>query len=279
MQNSKQINVSNLSSVANIIDPSNTPLVKPETVSGGTKGNKGNTATDNASALNAWAAKALEKNSESLAAKAVMKAAYNTAVADYYKTLEEAEEALKGGVDAGDKVEDAKQSVARALADAVLSNVFDRSEARNQLGVSFGFEVSDKTGKVTSKPVEPGNTIAKRVSSVTIAAEYAMTGQLPDRGGESLPLVGQEELQELLSDYFDGVISVRAASERIEKAIRDARVSVPLEMDADKVLRLAGKIETASNAIASNPELQEAYTALFQIVASIPFPVEDAKAA
>jgi hypothetical protein len=261
------------------IEASNTPLVAPKDVKGGKAGNKGDTANEKAAALNAWAVKALEKNSESLAVKAVMKAACQTAVADYYKAVEETSSDAAKGLEVAEVVEEAKSNVARAFADAILANVFDRSEARSQLGTAFGFEVSDKTGKPTSKPVEPGNTIAKRISSVTIAAEYAMSGQLPDRGGESLPIVGQEKVQELLEDYFSGDISVRAASERIEKAIRDERVSTPLEMDADKIIRLAGKIQTASEKIAGNSELREAYTALFQIVASIPFPLEMEEAA
>lgn len=265
-------NVTNTSTLA-FIDPSNSPLVAPADAKGGTKGSKGKTADERSLALNAWAVKALEANSESLAVKAVMKAKCQTAVAGYYKVLEETSKDAEKGLEVAEVIEEAKQGVARAFADAILANVFDRSEARSQLGAAFGYEVSDKTGKPTSKPVEPGNTIAKRISSVTIAAEYAMTGVLPDRGGESLPIVGQEKVQELLEDYFSGDISVRAASERIEKAIRDERVSTPLEMDADKIIRLAGKIQTASEAIAGNSELREAYTALFQIVASIPFPV------
>lgn len=279
MLKSDTVNPNSPVSLLNVVDSTNSPLVKPENAKGGTKANKGSTATENAVHLNAWAAKALEANSESLAAKAIVKAQCAEAVAEYYKAVEDTSQDTKSGLDAAEVVEDAKQNVARAFASAILANVFDRSEARNQLGTSFGFEVSPKTGKPTSKPVEPGNTIAKRVSSVTIAAEYAMTGQLPDRGGESLPLVGQNEVADLLSDYFDGSITVRAASERIEKAIRDARVSIPLEMDAEKVIRLAGKIETAANTIANDPELRAAYVALFQIVASIPFPEQMDEAA
>ncbi len=276
---SQSVNVSTLAHV----EPSQQPLVAPASVKGGKSGNQAEnaqqTATDKANALNAWAAKALEQNSESLAAKAVMKAECSAAIAAYYEAVKETEKKALDGAEAVEVVEAAKQGVARAYADAILANVFDRTEVRSQLGQAFGFEASKTTGKPTSKPVEPGNTIAKRVSSVTIAAEYAMTGQLPDRGGESLPLVGQDKVRDELEAYFAGEITVRAASERIEAAIRNAKVSVPLEMDADKVLRLAGKIQTASEKIAGNSDLAEAYKALFQIIASIPFPVEMEEAA
>lgn len=275
MQKSNQAKINtnaNTNSNVTLVDTANSPLVKPTEVHGANTASEGRTTQD-------WAARALEANSESLAAKAVVKSRCAAAVSNYFEAVEATTNDTTLGHQAEAVVEEAKQDVARAYCDAILQNVYSRSDMRAQLGADFGFEMSPKTLKPTSKPLEPGNTIAKRVASVSIAAEYAISGELPDRGGDSLPLVGQYELEELLSDYFSGEITVRAASERIEKAIRDARVSTPLEMDADKIIRLAGKIETASTAIAKNLSLREAYTALFQVIASIPFPADTAKAA
>lgn len=219
-----------------------------------------------------YVAKASERAIE--AAKAAnSQSAIKAAVADY-KALEASLEADKAkGEAVTAKLETAAAVVSRALADAVMVGTINRKGARQAMGEAFGFTLSDTTGKPTSKPNEPGNTIAKRVSSVTIAAEYVLTGQLPDKGGDSLPLVDFAVLQDIYNEYAGGHITVRAASERFEKAISAAKISVPLEMDAEKLRKLAGKIQSAGAAIAAsdNPDLVEAYQLLVETVMSIPF--------
>lgn len=252
------------------IDKANTPLVKPEEVKGGTE----TTALEKAmlnTQVSEGLAHALSARAEEAKSRLLHQSECAAAIADYYSVIAATENDTLKGQTAQERIDEATGKVSKAFADAILAQAYDRSTARRKLGEAFGFKVSEKTGKPTSAPAEPGNTISKRISSVTIAAEYAMTGILPERGGDSLPLVGQERLQEELADYFDGHISVRAASERIEKAIKDARETLPLEMSPDKILKLAGKIETAAGQIAVSAELREAYAALFAVIASVPF--------
>jgi hypothetical protein len=235
-----------MSAAINTIAPSVSPLVKPETVKGGM-------------------AKAITDN---LTARANFQQACSAAIAEYFATVEENAADERAGMDAAMNVEKATQHVARTFADAILAGALQRAEARRRLGAAFGFKVSPTTGKQTSTPCEPGNTIAKRVSSVTIAAEYAITGVLPDKGGDNLPLVGRDEINEILADFFtdDEPITVRAASERIEKAIRDAKETIPLELSPDKINKLAGKIETAAPHIPGNAELVEQYRVLVAVI-------------
>ena len=83
--------------------------------------------------------------------------------------------------------------------------------------------------------------------------------------------MGQQEIADLLADFFDpeAPITVRAASERIEKAIREAKETLPMELNADKVVSFAGKVANASNAIAGNDELSKAYSALAGTVLNV----------
>lgn len=256
----------------NHIEPSNQPLVKPVEVTVGQRSGSIEKAAIN-NAISAGLMAKLSERAEADKTRLIHQSACAAAIADYYKAMSDTEAGIVAGEKAKGTIEEATGIVSRAFADAVLADAFDRVTVRRKLGEAFGFELSKQSGKPTSKPVEPGNTIAKRVSSVTIAAEYAMTGQLPDKGGDNLPLVGQPEVQDMLSDYFSGIITVRAASERIEKAIKDAKINLPTELSADKLLKLAGKIETASKAIVMiDDELREAYATLFAIIAAIPFP-------
>lgn len=262
-------NVETTIQTATVIEPSKTPLVKPEEV------NSGQVAASEKAlsglAVSAGLTAIINRKAEEANNRLLHKAAINEAVTEYWQTVEAGKADAEAGKQAAVLIENATGKISHALAEAILAEALDRKAARAFMGQTFGFEVSDKSGKPTSKPLEPGNTISKRVSSVTIAAEYAMTGQLPDKGGDSLPLVGQDQIADLLSDYFDGNLSVRAASERIEQAIKDARISIPLEMNPEKLLSLVGKIQNASEAIAKNETLKEVYAALLQTVASIPF--------
>jgi len=248
--------------------PSNEALVKPETVSGG-EGSPSSSDT-----AKAWHEQALSSRAQETVIRSQHMAAVNSAFAEYDEAVALQEKNVAAGQTAKTVIETATSNISRAMADAVTAGVFGRKEARHKLGEKFGFEPSKTTGKATSRPCEPGNTIAKRVSSVTIALEYAMTGQLPDNGGKNLPLIGPDKAAELLEEYVSGEITVRAASERIEAAIREAKVSVPLEMNADKLLSLAGKIAGAAVAIADDAELAIAYRELFLSIASIPFPTD-----
>lgn len=252
------------------IETANAPLVKPSDAKGGVK----TTAADKAklnTVVSEGLAHAISARAEEAKARLLHQSECAAAIADYYSVIDATQNDTAAGQTAQERIEEATGKVSKAFADAILANAYDRSTARRKLGEAFGFVVSPKTGKPTSRPAEPGNSISKRVSSVTIAAEYAMTGILPERGGDSLPLVGKDRLQEELADYFDGHITVRAASERIETAIREARENLPLEMSPDKILKLAGKIETASEKIAISAELREAYATLFSVIASVPF--------
>jgi len=152
------------------------------------------------------------------------------AVADYYATVEGQLYNEDAGREAKVAIEKAADSVAEVTAKAVIEGHITRKDMRRIMGESFGFKLSDKTGKATSTPKEPGNTLSKRISSVSIALEYVATGTLPDNGGESLPLVGQERLALELEDFTAGYINVRGASERIEKAIKDCRETLPLHL-------------------------------------------------
>lgn len=189
------------------------------------------------------------------------------AIADYYAAKEAtaAQEAM--GQEAASTVERASDNVADVVCNAVLAGLIDRKTARRKLGEGFGFKESPKTGKPTSTPNEPGNTIAKRIASVSIALEYAETGTLPDKGGDSLPIIGQDKCRAELADFLAGAITVRQASERIEKAIRDNRVTVPFELDPAKLLTLASKIEGIGEL---SEELQEAYAILQAAIMALP---------
>lgn len=258
----------------NVIAPATEiPLVAPEAVKAGDKPSAKTKAEMRRNAANAASSFAalLQGKSQEDKARVLAEAECNAAVAEYFEAVDASKETASDWQGANAKIEQAAAHVSRAFADAILAGAFDRSTARRKLGEKFGFEVSPTTGKQTSKPSEPGNTIAKRVSSVTIAAEYALTGILPDRGGDSLATLGQDKVAELLADYFEAPegaepITVRAASQRIEEAIREARETVPLELSPDKIKSLAGKIETASEAIRNNPELVEQYTALLNVL-------------
>lgn len=252
------------------IDPANSPLVEPASVSGGTELSPAEKALSNL-AISKGLTEVINRNAEADTVRLAHKALVADSLADYWLTVDLQKSNTANGKSAADAIETATSNVSKALADAVLANALTRKEARGTMGQAFGFEPSKTTGKPTSKPMEPGNTIAKRVSSVTIAAEYALTGILPDKGGDSLPLVGQLTIADLLADYFGGFITVRAASERIEQAIKDARETVPLELNVNKLLSLAGKIETARDAIAEDESLKEAYGILMQVIASVPF--------
>lgn len=249
------------------------PLVKPEQVEAGAKPDEKSKAELNrnvSTSMNSLASLLSEKAAEDKA-RLLAEAECNAAVAEYFEAVDASKDTQADWQGANAKIEQAAAHVSRAFADAILAGAFDRSTARRKLGEKFGFEVSPTTGKQTSKPSEPGNTIAKRVSSVTIAAEYAMTGILPDRGGDSLATLGQEKVAELLKDYFEAPegaepITVRAASQRIEEAIREARETVPLELSPDKIKSLAGKIETAAEKIKADPELVAQYTALLNVL-------------
>lgn len=193
------------------------------------------------------------------------------AIADYYAAKEDTAEQAEQGLVARNAVERASDNVADVVCNAVLAGIIDRKTARRKLGEGFGFKESPKTGKPTSTPNEPGNTIAKRIASVSIALEYAETGTLPDKGGDSLPIIGQARCMDELQDFLAGAITVRQASERIEKAIRDCRVTVPFELDPAKILALAGKIEAIGE---MDEVLQEAYAILQVAIMSLPDTVE-----
>jgi len=267
-------NATPIAPVVSLIEaPRDTPLVAPEEAKAGEKTTNADRALS-ALAVSQGLTETLHKRAEEAKARQEALIAINEATAHYFTVKADNEGNEFAGQVATTAVEEAAGTVARAYADAVMSDLLTRKEARQRLGQSFGFKVSDKTGKPTSQPLEPGNTIAKRVSSVTIAIDYMLTGELPDKGGDNLPLVGQTALEEILSDYLTGDITVRAASERIESAIREARVNIPLELNVDKLLTLAGKIQTTSDAIASDETLQEAYAILLETIASIPFPAK-----
>lgn len=261
----------NASSVAdNIISPANTPLVKPEDVSAGKPSDNADKALNNV-IVSESLKEAVSKHAQSEQSRLLHQSECALAIANYYKALDETSADATAGFKAKEKLEAATADISSAFADAILAKAYDRKEVRRKLGEAFGFVESPKTGKPTSKPNEPGNTIAKRVSSVTIAAEYATTGMLPDKGGDSLPLLGRDKVEEILSDFFDRSITVRAASERLEQALRDVKETIPLELSADRLTAFAGKIQTASEAIAKDPALREAYATIFTVIASIPF--------
>lgn len=257
--------------VKNIEPASQTPLVAPsEAQVGEPTDNQGK--ADLASLV---AESALSRTISDRAQEAIERNTHlsnvKSAIAVYYETQEAQSKNVANGETAEKELENATALVSRAFADAIMAKALDRKTARQKLGEAFGFAVSETTGKPTSKPLEPGNTISKRVSSVTIALEYVMTGELPDKGGDSLPTVGRDKLETALADYWDGGITVRAASERIEAEIREARVTVPMELDHKKIEALAGKILTASEAIATNPSLKEAYAVLVETILAVPF--------
>lgn len=189
------------------------------------------------------------------------------AIADYYAAKEDTAVQEAMGQEAASTVERAADTVADVVCNAVLAGLIDRKTARRKLGEGFGFKESPKTGKPTSTPNEPGNTIAKRIASVSIALEYAETGTLPDKGGDSLPIIGQDKCREELEDFLAGAITVRQASERIEKAIRENRVTVPFELDPAKLLALASKIEGIGEL---SEELQDAYAILQAAIMALP---------
>lgn len=188
-------------------------------------------------------------------------------IADYFAAKEDTAVQEAMGQEAASTVERAADTVADVVCNAVLAGLIDRKTARRKLGEGFGFKESPKTGKPTSTPNEPGNTIAKRIASVSIALEYAETGTLPDKGGDSLPIIGQDKCREELADFLAGAITVRQASERIEKAIRDNRVTVPFELDPAKILALASKIEGIGE---MDETLQEAYAVLQVAIMGLP---------
>lgn len=258
------------------IEPDNSPLVKPSEVSGGDKPDAAEKALTQLRISDGLAA-ILERNNNADAVRLIHRDMIAQSIAGYWTAIDETKAHSDNWEGAKVVIETATATVSHKLADAILANALTRKEARQTMGATFGFELSKTTGKPTSKPSEPGNTIAKRVSSVTIAAEFAMTGELPDKGGDSLGLVGQERMQEILADYFAGELTVRSTSERIEQAIKDARVSIPLEMNADKLLALAGKIESAKEKIVTetDPALREAYAVLLQVIAELPFSNEE----
>lgn len=258
--------------LASIAPKAETPLVAPETVTAGTE----TTPSDKAGLFhslavsNAFAA-TLSDRAEEAKRRSLHLAETQEAIANYYETVTAQSDNSANGLTARDAIETATSRISLAFAHAIQADAMTRQEARRKLGEAFGFKPSNTTGKPTSTPNEPGNTIAKRVSSVTIAVEYVHTGKLPDKGGDSLPLVGQDKLAEILAEYFDGTITVRAASERVEAAIREARTTVPLELNVEKLVSLAGKIQTAFESIAGDEALREAYAVLFETIAAIPF--------
>lgn len=189
------------------------------------------------------------------------------AIADYYAEQERLAADTEAGQYAANGIERAADNVADVVCNAVLAGLIDRKTMRRKLGEGFGFKESPKTGKPTSTPNEPGNTIAKRIASVSIALEYAETGTLPDKGGDSLPIIGQDKCRAELEDFLAGAITVRQASERIEKAIRDNRVTVPFELDPAKLLALASKIEAIGE---MDETLQEAYAILQAAIMGLP---------
>ncbi len=195
------------------------------------------------------------------------------AIAEYYQAEADTAEQAEQGLAARSAVERASDNVADVVCNAVLAGLIDRKTARRKLGEGFGFKESPKTGKPTSTPNEPGNTIAKRIASVSIALEYAETGTLPDKGGDSLPIIGQDRCRAELEDFLAGAITVRQASERIEKAIRDNRVTVPFELDPAKLLALASKIEGIGE---MDETLQEAYAILQAAIMGLPDTVIEA---
>lgn len=276
LKNSNNLGPAMASDLTEHVAPSDKPLVEPGTVVVGDKTKPAELATIKAN-LSVGLVQGLSMKAEADKVRLIHQAEVAKAVGEYYKTVEETGPANEAGEGARARIEEATAKVSKAFADAILAGAYDRSKARHKLGESFGFKVSEKTKKPTSAPMEPGNSIAKRVASVTIAAEYAMSGELPDRGGDNLPLLGQEKVQELLADYFAGELTVRAASERIETAIREARVNLPLELSTEKLEKLAGKIETASAAIARDPALRDSYVVLFQAIAAIPFEAGEAE--
>lgn len=266
-------NAGNIGPVMATHEPANSPAVKPSDVKGGVKPSAATKAQLNrevAKATNGLAS-ALSARSQEDKARLMYEAECSQAVAEYFHAVDASKETSSDWQAATKDIEQAANHVARAFADAILGGAFDRSTARRKLGEKFGFELSPTTGKQTSKPSEPGNTIAKRVSAVTIAAEYALNGILPDRGGDNLPSLGREKVEEILADFFreEEPITVRAASERLETALREARETVPLEMSPDKINSLAGKIETAAEAIRENTELTEQYSTLLQVIGRI----------
>ncbi len=263
-------NSNTVETMINHVNPSNSPLVKPADVKAGKPSDKGKVAQENTIAKSALVL-SLSARAEADRIRLEAQAECSKAISEYFEVTDASLVAADDWQSHQTKIETATQHVARAFADGILNNAFDRSTARHKLGEAFGFEPSKaKAGKFTSKPVEPGNSIAKRVSAVTIAAEYAATGELPDRGGDNLPLLGQDAINAILADFFSEDeserITVRAASERLEKALRDVKETLPFELNADKINAFAGKIETASTTIMSHPELQSEYSLLFQVL-------------
>lgn len=252
------------------INPANAPLIPASDVQGGAK-------PDNTSkaALFALSSQALVTGLSNRAIEAQERLSaqsrIDAAVSEYYYTLSETQEAHDSGVQAAAKVEQKTAAISRELANSVMAGHMTRKEARAYMGKAFGFKESEKTGKPTSTPLEPGNSIAKRVSSLAIAHEYLTTGTLPDKGGEGLLPVPTDKIEAVITEFEGGYITVRAASEQLETLIRDNRVTVPLEMNADKLLDLAGKIATAASAIAADKALYLAYVELTAQIAAIPF--------
>lgn len=252
------------------INPSNAPLVPAHEVQGGAKPDNSSKA-----ALFALSSQALVTGLSNRAIEAQARleaqAAIDSAASEYYAVLAETQSASESGYQAAVKVDAATANISRATANAVMGGHMSRKEARAYMGKLFGFKESDKTGKATSTPLEPGNTIAKRVSSLAIAHEYYTTGTLPDKGGDGLLPVPAASIEAVITEYEGGHITVRAASERLEGLIRDNRVTVPTELNPDKLLDLAGKIASAADKIATCPSLYAAYVELTAQIAAIPF--------
>lgn len=267
----------------NTIAPHNAPAIDPATVNGGAKPDNASRANDMAVTSAALESKAtnvllqavatgISDRAKADAARLSAMARIDAAVGEYFATVEAQQANEKAGYEAAVAIDNSTAAISRELADTVMAGIMSRKEARAYMGKRFGFKESEKTGKATSTPLEPGNSIAKRVSSLAICHEYVTTGTLPDKGGDSLALVPVNALETVITDYERGAITVRAASEQIERLIRDNRENIPLEMNPDKIRALSGKIATARDAIAKCPSLFAAYAELALEIAAIPFP-------
>lgn len=267
----------------NTIASHNSPAIDPQAVNGGAKPDNATKAADMAVTSAALESKAtnvllqavatgISDRAKADAARLSAMARIDAAVGEYFATVEAQQANEKAGYEAAVAIDNSTAAISRELADTVMAGIMSRKEARAYMGKRFGFKESEKTGKATSTPLEPGNSIAKRVSSLAICHEYVTTGTLPDKGGDSLALVPVNALETVITDYERGAITVRAASEQIERLIRDNRENIPLEMNPDKIRALSGKIATARDAIAKCPSLFAAYAELALEIAAIPFP-------
>lgn len=252
------------------INPANAPLVPAHEVHGGVKPD--NTSKAHLFALSSQAlVTGLSNRAIEAQARLEAQAAIDAAASDYFATVAEMQEASASGALAAERISGETAKISRATANAVMGGHMSRKEARSYMGKLFGFQKSKTSDKFTSTPLEPGNTIAKRVSSLAIAREYLTTGTLPEKGGEGLLPVPAASIEAVIEEYEGGHITVRAASERLEGLIREHRVAVPTELNPDKLLDLAGKIANAADQIATCPALYAAYVELTAQIAAIPF--------